>query len=150
MKRVKVLIVLLSVILSLNVYAVSSNESVGSDLNQYSCSAFQDENTHISGDTYFGRCMQAECNGSRWTLKYYSTNSVSCSNGNLNPYTKITKTGCSNYQGNSCSGSAVKYCTTITYFDCTRTSNGSKFTTTTKKKPTKPKVYINEITSTVT
>lgn len=150
MKRVKVLIVLLSVILSLNVYAVSSNESVGSDLNQYSCSAFQDENTHISGDTYFGRCMQAECNGSRWTLKYYSTNSVSCSNGNLNPYTKITKTGCSNYQGNSCSGSAVKYCTTITYFDCTRTSNGSKFTTTTKKKPTKPTTTTTQTTTTTT
>lgn len=84
--------------------------------------------------------MTAECNGSKWVLKYYSTDSVSCSNGNLNPYTKITETGCSKYQGNSCSGNAYKYCTTMTYFDCERTSNGSKYTTTTKKPvTTKPK-----------
>jgi len=150
MKRVKVFIVLMSLVLSINVYAVDSSESIGSDLNQYSCTSFQDKNMHISGDTYFGRCMQATCNGSKWTLKYYSTNSVSCSNGNLNPYTKITKTGCSNYQGNRCSGSAVKYCTTITYFDCERTSNGSKFTTTTKKKKTTTKTTTIATTTTTT
>lgn len=136
MKKVKLLLIVLCSVLMIDVQAVSSNASIGSDMTEYSCSAFQDDDMHISGDTYFGRCMQATCNGSKWVLRYYSTNSVTCANGNVNPYVIPTKSGCTSYQNNSCKGSSVKYCTTISYFDCNRTSNGSKYTTTTKKKPT--------------
>jgi len=123
--------------LVINVNAVSSNERVYADLTEYSCSAFQEDSKVITGDTYFGRCMEARCNNSKWNLKYYENETVTCKNGNLNPYIKITKDGCDDYRGNSCRGSSIKYCTTITYFDCDRTTNGSKFTTTTKiTKPT--------------
>lgn len=138
MKRVKLLIIVLMSIFMIEVQAVSSDATVGDlGFNETACSAFQDDKMHITGDTYFGRCMKASCNGSKWQLTYYSTNSVSCSNGNLNPYVKITKSGCSKFQNNSCEGRTVRYCTTITYFDCERTSNGSKFTTTTKRTTTK-------------
>lgn len=133
-------ILILLCIMGFNVSAASSSDSVSKSLTEYSCSKFQDSNMHIASDTYFGRCMQATCNGSNWELRYYSTNSVSCSNGNLNPYIKITKDGCSSYKNNSCNGSSVKYCTTLSYFDCNRTSNGSKYTTTTKRRPTSTKV----------
>lgn len=136
MKKLGLLFVVLCSVLMIDVQAVSSNASVGSDMTEYSCSAFQDKDMHISGDTYFGRCMQATCNGNKWVLRYYSTNSVSCANGNLNPYVIPTKSGCTSYQNNSCRSNAVKYCTTISYFDCNRTSNGNKYTTTTKRKPT--------------
>lgn len=134
----------------INVNAVSSSENVGSDLTEYSCSAFQEESKAISGDTYFARCMESQCDGSKWNLKYYENKTVTCKNGNLNPYTKITKDGCDDYRGNSCRGSSRKYCTTITYFDCDRTSNGSKFTTTTKTTKTTTKTTTRPKTSQTT
>lgn len=143
MKKILKYLTLILFVVSLDVYAANANSAVGNNLNEYSCTAFQDSNMVVTGDAYFGRCMQARCNGSKWELRYYSTDSVSCSNGNINPYMSITKTGCDAYQNNSCSGNAVKFCTTVTYFDCNRTTNGSAYTTTTKapkpkttKKPT--------------
>ena len=137
MKKYILSLVLLCALV-INVNAVSSNERVYADLTEYSCSAFQEDSKVITGDTYFGRCMEARCNNSKWNLKYYENQTVTCKNGNLNPYIKITKDGCNDYRGNTCRGSSIKYCTTITYFDCDRTTNGTKFTTTTTKttKPT--------------
>ena len=133
----KFLICILLLVFSCDVYAVSKDASIGSDMNQYQCSAFQDDKMYISGDAYFGRCMEATCNGKNWEMSYYdSSRNVTCTNGNLNPYTSIVKNGCSRYQNNNtCSGTTRKYCTTITYFDCTKTApNGDNYqpSTTTK------------------
>lgn len=149
-RKVFLLGIVLSLCMGLNVFAASSSASVGTDLTEYSCSSFQESNAYISGDTYFGRCMQATCNGRSWELRYYSTDSVSCSNGNVNPYKKTTKNGCSAYSnGKSCNSNAVKYCTTLTYFDCTRTANGAKYTTT-KKTTNKTTIKTTETTTEVT
>ena len=141
MKKLLYLLVVFSLCFSIQVNAVNSNASVGDNLTEYSCSAFQDDNISVSGDAYFGRCMQATCDGRKWNMSYYSTKSVSCSNGNINPYIKVTKSGCSAYQNKTCTGNLVKYCTTISYYDCNRVSNGSNYVTTTKttKKPTTQK-----------
>ncbi len=151
-KRFYLLIVLLTCFGIIRVEAVNSSATVGSNLTQYSCSAFQDKKVSISGDTYFGRCMEARCNGNKWKLSYYSTDSVSCTNGNLNPYISITKNGCSNYQNNSCSGNNVKYCSTITYFDCNRTANGSTYKPSirTTVKPTTKAPKTTKTTTTTT
>lgn len=149
MKKKYLVTLFLVSLFMVKVDAVSSNASVGSNLTEHTCTAFQEESINITGDTYFGRCLQAQCNGSKFSLNYYSNDSVTCKNGNLNPYTKITSDGCDDYRNNSCSGYVRKYCTTITYFDCDRTSNGSKFTTT--KKTTKaPKVTKTTETTTTT
>lgn len=149
MKKLKVSIILFISLFTSSVFAASKSDSVGSDLTLYSCTKFQDSSIEISGDTYFGRCMEAKCNGSTWNLKYYSSDTVSCSNGNINPYIDKTKNGCSKYQG-SCNNNSVKYCTTITYFDCERTSNGSKYTTTTKTTTKKPTTTTKPKTTTTT
>lgn len=155
MKKNFVFIILLISFLTLKVNAVSSNDRVGADLTEYSCSAFQEESKAITGDTYFGRCMEAQCDNSKWNLKYYENRTVTCKNGNLNPYTKITNDGCEDYKGNTCRNAdptkkTTKYCTTITYFDCNRTTNGSKYVAPTKPtKPTKPISGTTETTEAV-
>ena len=58
MKKNFMFIILLIPFLTLKVNAVSSNDRVGADLTEYSCSAFQEESKAITGDTYFGRCME--------------------------------------------------------------------------------------------
>lgn len=134
MKKINFLVlVLFCCMFCVSVNAANSGDSVGSNLTEYSCSKFQDSNMLIDNDTYFGRCMKATCSGNRWKFSYYSTESVSCSNGNLNPYITVSKSGCDDYQNSSCTGTVVKYCTTLNYFDCNRTANGSKYVKPTKK-----------------
>ena len=132
MKKIFLLITILLTI-TIQAKAVSKNANVKFDTSPYVCSKFQDKTVNISGDTYFGRCMTATCDGKKWNLEYETNDTVTCSNGNLNPYYNVTKNGCSDYERNKCNEKKlVKYCTTITYFDCTRTTNGSKYVKTTK------------------
>ena len=142
------LFLVLSGMVFINVNAISSNEKVYADLTEYICSAFQEDSISITGETYFGRCMQAKCDGSNWNLKYYENKTVTCKNGNLNPYTQISSDGCNNYKGSSCGDNSIKYCTRIVYFDCDRTTNGSKYVKPTS--PTKPPKTQTKVTEPIT
>jgi len=140
-------------VLVLNVNAVSSNARVNGPILETECSVFQEKGKVITGDTYFGRCMIARCEGSKWNFRNYVSETVTCKNGNLNPFIKITKDGCDNLRSKSCSNNDKKYCTNITYFDCDRTANGSKYvkpTKTTAKPTVKPTKTTSKTTETTT
>lgn len=108
----------------------------GENLNICSSSMYQSNSISINNDIYFGHCMEYKCNGN--TTNYFSSNKVTCNNGNNDPYAKIIKNGCSNL---SCSNSekdrsVKKFCSVIMYYDCNRKSNGESLTTTTTTKKT--------------
>ena len=118
------------------VKAATSSSEVGYDLTRYQCtSKYQDRNISTSGEAYFSHCVKHYNRGNGCTLEYYSDEKVNCLNGNNNPYYETYKNGCSNYNNISCD--SVRYCSIIIKYDCSRKSDGSSFTTTTKTTTTK-------------
>ena len=127
------ILMLVSLPLFVNARSASSSVYSGGNLNECT-SRYQDNSIVINKDIYFGHCMEYTCRDSK--TKYYNTNSVSCSNGNINPYVKMEKNGCDNLSCTSSekNNSIVKYCSVLMYYDCSRKSNGESFYTTTTRK----------------
>ena len=136
MKKIKLLLLLTIALFGFttSAYAIphgSSGMSVGE------CLTFADAFHTITineGSYYYRYCFQVSCsNGS-----YIKTNKVisygyRCANGNYDPYNKVTSDGCSRYNG-SCSGNKGNpYCTSVTFVDCNKNSNGTPYV-----KPTNP------------
>ncbi len=147
-KILLVMLMMLSMPLLVGARSASSSVYSGGSLNECT-SKYQDNSISISKDIYFGHCMEYTCKDSK--TKYYNNNSVSCSNGNTNPYVKMEKNGCDNLSCNSSEKNAaiVKYCSVLMYYDCSRKSNGESFyTTTTTKRATKK--YTTTTTTTTT
>ena len=140
------ILMLVSLPLFVNARSASSSVYSGGNLNECT-SRYQDNSIVINKDIYFGHCMEYTCRDSK--TKYYNTNSVSCSNGNTNPYVKMEKNGCDNLSCTSSekNNSIVKYCSVLMYYDCSRKSNGESFYTTTKKNT---KRYNTTTTTTTT
>ena len=140
------------VFLPIKVYATDQYTEAMYGLDKNLCTGkYQDKNVSTNSIAYFSYCMRATCNSNSGTYKYgieyyYDNNElknnnmiVNCLNGNSDPYVKLHKNGCSNY--NTCNNLGdVKYCSTIWMYDCSKKSNGSSFTTTkktTKRRTTK-------------
>jgi len=131
--------------------AATSNTGVGTDISLNQCTSnYQDRSISTNGEAYFSHCMVSSCESNTYNTQYYSSNSVSCSNGNRTPYFKIHKNGCSKYQGLVCNQGDKKYCSLVMYYDCSRITNGDKFVTTTTKTTTKNDTYRPPVTSTTT
>lgn len=138
---------LLSLPIFVNARSVSSSVYAGNNLNECT-SKYQDNSISINKDIYFGHCMEYTCRDSK--TKYYTSNGVTCSNGNTNPYVKMEKNGCNNL---SCTSSEknnliVKYCSVLMYYDCSRKSNGDSFYTTTTTRKTTTRRYNTTTTTT--
>ena len=156
MKKLKLLLVL-SLFIPLSVFATGYNTSVGNDIGWNGCVNFQDNRITSSGSGYFGHCKQATCYTGVWKTNYYiSSDMISCSNGNKNYYVQTINDGCSQYNGACTPTSNYKYCSVVTYYDCTKTKDGKVYinpnsTTTTKKViPTTKKTTTTTTTTTTT
>lgn len=138
---------LLSLPIFVNARSVSSSVYAGNNLNECT-SKYQDNSISINKDIYFGHCMEYTCRDSK--TKYYTSNGVTCSNGNTNPYVKMEKNGCNNLSCTSSekNNSIVKYCSVLMYYDCSRKSNGDSFYTTTTTRKTTTRRYNTTTTTT--
>lgn len=140
MKKNKLLCmgVLVFTIFSINVNATTSDSPVGTDLSLNKCtSAYQDKIISTNTSAYFSHCMKVSCKNYKYNIEYYSDNKVNCLNGNSNPYVKVTKNGCGDYEKKVCGTNEIKYCSRILYYDCGKKADGSSFKTTTKTTTTK-------------
>lgn len=141
------LLMLLSLPLLVNARTASSSVYSGGNLNECT-SEYQDSSISINKDIYFGHCMIYTCKNNK--TRYYSSSSVTCSNGNTNPYVKIEKNGCDNLSCTSSekNTSVIKYCSVLMYYDCSRKSNGESFYTTTTTKTTTRRYNTTKTTTT--
>lgn len=85
---------------------------------------------------YFGHCVKATCYSGTWQTQFYTEGLVKCSNGNQDPLYFVAKSSCTAYSGACRSDAYPKYCAILASYDCSRTSNGLAYTTTTKKTTT--------------
>ncbi len=130
----KVLLVLSLLIMPVVVHATSYNTPVGNDIGYNGCINFQDGRINASGSGYFGHCKKATCYTGEWKTEYYiSSDMVTCTNGNNNYYVQTISDGCSQYSGSCTPTTEVKYCSLVTYYDCTKTRSGEVYVT---PKPT--------------
>ena len=151
-----IMLMLISIIGTMKVQAVSYNTPVKSNLTYDECLNFQDKRISTSGSGYFGHCVKATCYGEVWRTEYFiSANLVTCTNGNTSKYNQIVANGCAGYYGTGCnSSSQVRFCSVISYYDCNKTSAGNPFTTTkpttTTKKTTKKTTTKKPVVTTTT
>ena len=141
MKR-KVLLFLLLFLFSNNVYATNVNTPVSSNTTYDACVKFQDGIFTSNSYGYYGQCHNASCPDGTWHIAYFITpNIVTCSNGNKDMYKIKVNSGCDAYSGSCTPGlNNYKYCTSVSYFDCNRTSSGAVYVapTTPTTQPVKP------------
>ena len=135
----KILFLISFLLIPITVNATSSSSGVYSGSNLNVCtSKYQDSSVSIKGDVYFSHCLEATCRNHTYKLSYYSKNKVTCSNGNTAPYTEtINNSACRKFNTKVCNNDDKMYCSMIMYYDCSRTSTGGSFTTTTKTTTTK-------------
>ena len=94
----KYLILFIILLMPITVNATDANTSVSNNITYDECMRFQDNNIRTSGSGFFGHCIKAKCYTGIWELKYLvSQNTVTCTNGNKNPYINIYNNGCSQY-----------------------------------------------------
>ena len=139
----KLLLIISFLMLPIMVNATNQYSDVYFGNNLSVCSHdYQDNNKTTDGSVYFSHCMEAKCRDHNYKLNYYNSNTVYCSNGNQAPYTEIANnSACSKYNSRTCNNGEIMYCSMIIYYDCTRTSTGSEYTT---------KVVTQKTTSAVT
>ncbi len=141
MKR-KVLLFMLLFLFGTNVYAANVNTPVSSNTSYDACVKFQDNPFTGGSYGYYGQCQKAVCHNGSWAVGYFITNDiVTCANGNKDKYIIKVNSGCDAYSGPCSVGlNNYKYCTSVSYYDCNRTSNGAVYiaptTTTTTTKTT--------------
>ena len=132
-------LLLILVLMPVFVNATSEFSKVWWGTNPNTCMSYQDRGLVTDKSTYFSHCMEITCKNNNPIVSYYSTNKVTCSNGNSNPYFKvINNSACESYRSQVCNNNQMRYCSMIMYYDCERTSSGASFytTTTTKKRIT--------------
>lgn len=132
-------LLLILVFMPVFVNATSESSKVWGGTNPNTCMSYQDRGLVTDKSTYFSHCMEITCKNNNPIVSYYSTNKVTCSNGNSNPYFKvINNSACESYRSQVCNNNQMRYCSMIMYYDCERTSSGASFytTTTTKKRIT--------------
>ena len=128
-------LLLILVFMPVFVNATSESSKVWGGTNPNTCMSYQDRGLVTDKSTYFSHCMEITCKNNNPIVSYYSTNKVTCSNGNSNPYFKvINNSACESYSSQVCNNNQMRYCSMIMYYDCERTSSGASFYTTTTKK----------------
>ena len=145
MRKNRIIVLLIFMLLLLSPYtikAATSSTSVFSDIGLNTCTSYQDSTISTSEDVYFSHCIKATCEGNRYDLSYYSSESVNCLNGNRTPFYTLHKTGCSKYETSSCNDGQINYCTMVMYYDCSRLSNGEAYEKITTEAPTTQSTYI--------
>lgn len=150
----KHLFLVLLVVIPFLTTATTKNSQVSSDLTYNECLSFQDDAIATSGSGYIGQCKKATCQTGTWKTDYlYANDMVRCTNGNTNEYLEIVNSGCSGYTG-TCTPSAqtIKYCSVVSFYDCSRKRDGSAYTmpTTTKKSTTTKKTTTTKAPTTTT
>lgn len=80
---------------------------------------------------------------------YDNPKNYSCSNGNTAPYTTTIQDTCSDLRNKICKNTVQK-CYIVLDYDCSRTSSGAKYFTTTKKTTTKTRTTKSTTTTTTT
>lgn len=147
-------LLLILVFMPVFVNATSESSKVWGGTNPNTCMSYQDRGLVTDKSTYFSHCMEITCKNNNPIVSYYSTNKVTCSNGNSNPYFKvINNSACESYRSQVCNNNQMRYCSMIMYYDCERTSSGASFytTTTTKKRTTTRNTnYVTTTTTTTT
>ena len=147
----KILLFLISMMF-MPLVTFASNVYSGENLNECT-KRYQSQSISINNDIEFSHCMEYSCKSG--STKYYSSNRVSCNNGNSDPYHEIRASGINNLSCTSSEKSKgeIKYYSIIMYYDCNRKSNGNSFTTTTKtttKRTTKRVTTTRSTTSSQT
>lgn len=128
------LIAMLSIIIPLKANAALD---VGYVKDYQSCLDFQASYGQANfNQGYFGHCVKATCYSGTWQTQFYTEGLVKCSNGNKDPLYFVAKSSCTAYSGACRSDAYPKYCAILASYDCSRTSNGLAYTTTTKKTTT--------------
>lgn len=128
------LIAMLSIIIPLKANAALD---VGYVKDYQSCLDFQASYGQANfNQGYFGHCVKATCYSGTWQTQFYTEGLVKCSNGNKDPLYFVAKSSCTSYSGACRSDAYPKYCAILASYDCSRTSNGLAYTTTTKKTTT--------------
>ena len=128
------LIAMLSIIIPLKANAALD---VGYVKDYQSCLDFQASYGQANfNQGYFGHCVKATCYSGTWQTQFYTEGLVKCSNGNKDPLYFVAKSSCTAYSGACRSDVYPKYCAILASYDCSRTSNGLAYTTTTKKTTT--------------
>ena len=125
------LIAMLSIIIPIKANAALD---VGYVKDYQSCLDFQASYGQANfNQGYFGHCVKATCYSGTWQTQFYTEGLVKCSNGNKDPLYFVAKSSCTAYSGACRSDAYPKYCAILASYDCSRTSNGLAYTTTTKK-----------------
>ncbi len=131
------LLIITVMFFTVNVEAASYNTPVKSDMTYSECINFQDKVMSTSGNGYFGHCVKASCYSGVWQTQYYiSEDMVKCTNGNSAKYNQVINNGCTPYIGRCTPTTTVKYCSTVSFFDCSKTSEGEIYTPPTVAPPT--------------
>lgn len=156
----KLLVFILTLFYGVNVYAIDAYTPVSSSTTFDSCVNFQTKEFTTSGYGYYGQCMKAVCTSGSWEKGAYLTyDIVTCSNGNKDMYKIVTNSGCDQYKNSCYPNNIYKYCTSVYYYDCSRTSDGKTYiapsattttTTTTTKRPTTTTTKKPTTTTTIT
>lgn len=144
-------LLILLLLTSFDVYATSYDTPVKKDMTLDECLSYQDKEKSSSGSGYFAHCVKATCYGGVWKTGYYiASDLVKCTNGNQNKFRMIVNDGCTPYIGTCTPTVKEKYCSKISYYDCTKTADGKAYvppvlepqtttsTTTTRKPQLKP------------
>ena len=132
-----------------------ANAATGLNNIDYStCTNKADFFRSIVGKYEYTTCYRAGCSTSpggttgTWTLaNMRSSSGYSCANGNPNPYSRITSSGCTQYKG-ACTVNPAIYCTEITTVNCDLKADGTPYIRT--STPSTPDPDKPDITGTKT
>ena len=133
------LLIVCFLLIPFKVYGTEANSPVGI-VTYENCMKFQDSNISSSGAGYFGVCKKANCYTGTWSYTAMDSDPVRCTNGNFNQYIQTVKDGCP--KGSCTPTTNSTYCTSVVYYDCSRTRDGSTYvkpTTSTTTVPTTKK-----------
>lgn len=141
MKKIFLFLLSICFIIPNIVHATSSSSGVCYWKNNSSCSGYQDSSVSTDDVVYFSHRMVSNCNNQRYSSPAYTdtSNRVTCSNGNTQPQAVLVKSGCPSI-GTVCNNGEVSYCSIIIKYDCSKTSSGADYkttTTTTSKRTTR-------------
>lgn len=93
--------------------------------------------------------VTATC-GSNHNYDFVYDNGYTCSNGNTSPFFTTIKDTCKTLSQNVCNEGTVRKCSVTLDYDCSRTTSGAEYVTTTKKTTTKRRSTTKNTTTTIT
>ena len=108
-KLINYLVVCVSLMMPLIVFATNANSGVCKYNSGSDCSNYQDKSINAKGTVYFSHQMITYCKDNRYQNPTYMNPDykVTCANGNTNPQTSLVSSGCPKV-GNMCN--SYKYC----------------------------------------